>query len=131
VVFAVLADAPGWTSWAGFMIHESTWEREGKPAPGGIGAIRRMGRRPQFGREEIVEYDPPRHMAYTVLSGIPARDYRADVNLYPDAGGTLIRWRGTFTPTIRGTGTIMSAILRRVMSGFARRAAQEAERRSG
>jgi uncharacterized protein YndB with AHSA1/START domain len=130
-VFAVLADAPGWPGWAGFLIHTSTWEREGTPAPGGVGAIRKMGRWPQFGREEILEYEPPTHMAYTVLSGIPARDYRADINLYPDTGGTLIRWRGTFTPTIPGTGALLAAVLRRIMSTFARRAAAEAQRRRG
>jgi uncharacterized protein YndB with AHSA1/START domain len=127
-VFAVLADAPGWARWAGFMIHDASWEREGTPAPSGVGAIRRMGRWPQYAREEILEYDPPTHLAYTVLSGLPARDYRADVDLYPDTGGTLIRWRGSFTPVVPGTGSLLAAVLRRTLTGFARRAAEEAER---
>ena len=126
-VFAVLADAPGWARWAGFMIHDATWEREGSPPPGGVGAVRRMGRWPQYSREEILEYDPPTHMAYTVLSGIPARDYHADINLYPDSGGTLIRWRGSFTPVVPGTGALLASVIRRMITGFAQRAAAEAE----
>ena len=42
------------------MIGTSDWEREGDPAPGGVGAIRRLGRAPAFSREQIVEYERPR-----------------------------------------------------------------------
>src|SRR4051812_24196695 len=68
-VFAVLADASRWHEWAGPMIDRSEWEREGDPAPGGVGAIRRLGRWPMFTREQIVEYEPPSHLAYTSSRG--------------------------------------------------------------
>ena len=51
-VFAVLADATRWHEWAGVSVGTSVWEREGDPAPGGVGAIRRLGRWPAFGREQ-------------------------------------------------------------------------------
>ena len=78
-VFAILADATGWKDWAGWFIRESSWEREGTPAPGGVGAIKRLGAKPVYSREETVEYDPPQRYAYRILSGQPVKAYRADV----------------------------------------------------
>jgi uncharacterized protein YndB with AHSA1/START domain len=130
-VFALLADAPGWNRWAGLSVSHAGWEREGDPPPGGAGAIRRMGRPPFYGREQIIEYDPPHHMAYTVLSGIPVRNYRADVQLIATAtGGTAITWRATFEPKIPGTGALLGAMLHRLIGSYAGRAADEAGRRA-
>ncbi len=113
VVFEVIGDAPGWPAWAGWMIARAEWERAGAPSPGGVGAIRRMGRWPQFTREEILEYEPPLHVAYTVVSGFPVRDYRADIDLSPgpDGNGTVISWRGSFREAIPHTGRIVAAVL--------------------
>lgn len=129
VVFDVLADAPRWHEWAGFSVATSEWEREGDPPPGGVGAIRRLGRAPMYGREQIVEYDEPVHLAYTILSGIPVRGYRADIDLLEADGGTTIRWSGAFEPKVPGTGTLLGLLLGRVVLGYARAAAAEAERR--
>ncbi len=125
-VFDLLADAPGWPRWAGPLAATASWEREGDPAPGGVGAIRKIGRWPQYGREQIVEYDPPHHVAYTVLSGVPVRDYRADIDIVPEGNGTMIRWRATFTPKVPGTGALCAVVLRRIVGGFARRAGKAA-----
>ena len=129
-VFAVLADATRWRDWAGPMIAVSEWEREGEPAPGGVGAIRRLGRPPAYAREQILEYDPPRHLAYTIVSGLPVRGYHADVDLLPAAGGgTTIRWAGAFEPKIPGTGALLAVVLERIVRGYATSAGAEAERR--
>jgi uncharacterized protein YndB with AHSA1/START domain len=131
LVFEVLADAPRWREWAGFTVAVSEWEREGEPAPGGVGAIRKMGRWPVFGREQITEYDPPNHLGYTILSGPPVRGYHADIDLVPvEGGGTTIRWAGAFEPKVPGTGTVLEALLGRIVLGYGRAAAKEAERRS-
>ncbi len=129
VVFGVLADAPRWNEWAGFSVATSEWEREGDPAPGGVGAIRKLGRAPMYGREQITEYDAPVHMAYTILSGIPVRGYHADVDLRADDTGTTISWTAAFEPKIPGTGALLAAVLKRTVLGYTRAAAAEAERR--
>jgi len=129
VVFEVLADATRWHEWAGFSVATSEWETEGDPAPGGVGAIRRLGRAPMYGREQITEYDAPVHMAYTILSGIPVRGYHADVDLRADETGTTIRWTAAFEPKVPGTGALLAAVLKRTVLGYARAAAAEAERR--
>jgi uncharacterized protein YndB with AHSA1/START domain len=122
-VFALLADGPSWQRWAGPLIRRATWDREGDPAPGGVGAVRKLGAPPLFSREEIVAYDPPHHLAYTMLSGQPVRDYRADVRLVPDGAGTRIEWAATFRPRIPGTGRLMRWYLGAIVGGFARRLA--------
>jgi uncharacterized protein YndB with AHSA1/START domain len=127
-VFALLADGAGWSSWAGGMIVRSWWEREGTPAPGGVGAIRRLGLGRIGSSEEIVAYDPPKHMAYTLLSGMPVRDYRADVWVEPDGDGSRIRWAGSFMPTVPGTGAALGWFFRSTVGSFARRLAAHAER---
>ncbi len=130
-VFAVLADATRWREWAGSMITVSEWEREGDPAPGGVGAIRRLGRPPAFALEQILEYDPPHHLAYTIVRGLPVRGYHADIEFLdaPD-GATTIRWSGAFEPKIPGTGALFAAVLGRIVHGYATSAASEAERRA-
>jgi uncharacterized protein YndB with AHSA1/START domain len=126
-VFALLADAPGWKQWAGFVLHTAEWEREGTPAPGGIGAIRKMGRWPQYGHEEIVAYEPPHHHAYTMLRGNPVKNYRADVYLKEDNGGTIITWGASFDPKIPGTGKLVELTYKRLIGGFAKKLAKYAE----
>ena len=79
-----------------------------------------------FGREQIVVSEPPTHHAYTTLSGNPVRNYRADVRLTPDRDGTLIKWSGTFAPTVPGTGRALEAVYRRLIGAFARRLARYA-----
>jgi hypothetical protein len=38
--------------------------------------------------EQILETEAGRRLAYTVVGGIPVRNYRAEVTLTPDDGGT-------------------------------------------
>jgi hypothetical protein len=126
-VFALLADATSWPRWAGPVVAHGSWEREGIPAPGGAGAIRKLGRWPMFGREQIVAFEPPSHHAYTMVSGNPVRNYRADVTLEPDGDGTLITWSATFEPSIPGTGSLVERTYRTLIGSFARRLAAYAE----
>jgi uncharacterized protein YndB with AHSA1/START domain len=127
-VFELLADGASWSQWAGPMVVRSWWEREGVPAPGGIGAIRRLGLGKASSREEIVEYDAPRHLAYTWLTNFPVRDYRSDVRLEPDGTGTRITWAGTFRPAFPGGAVVMRRFFLGTVGGFAKRLAAEAER---
>jgi len=50
----------------------------------------------------ILEFEEDRHLAYTVIGGIPVRNYRADVTLTPSAEGTHIRWAATWDNTLLG-----------------------------
>jgi uncharacterized protein YndB with AHSA1/START domain len=118
-LFELLADATSWPQWAGPLARHGSWEREGTPPPGGVGAIRKLGRWPMYGREEIVAYEPPTHLAYTIVKGQPVRNYRAAVTLTVDGDRTLISWNGTFDPLIPGTAMLLTAFFRRIITGFA------------
>jgi len=125
VVFAVLADAPSWRTWVP-LVSRSSYEREGDPAPHGVGAVRRLGARiGPASREEVVTYDEPSTFAYELRSGpLPVRGYRSEVRLRPEGSGTHISWVGSFTTRVPGFG----AVMRRLMARFARALATEAER---
>jgi len=126
-LFALLSDAPGWPRWAKPAITSGSWVTEGDPPPGGVGAVRKLGRWPKFGIEEVVASEPPRHHAYRIVRGQPVRAYRADVLLTPDDGGTLVTWSATFEPKYPGTGSLLVGFYKWLIGGFARRLAAYAE----
>jgi hypothetical protein len=117
-VFELVADATTWKRWAGPMIMKSWFGREGTPAPGGVGAIRRLGAPGFATSEEITEYDPPHYLAYTILGRAPMRGYRAIVSLDPEKGGTRITWAGAFEPVVPGTGRLLAWVLKRIIGGM-------------
>ena len=131
-VFAVLADVPRWQEWAGPVVPRSSYARQGVGAPGGVGAIRKLGTGPLSSREEIVAYEPPTRLAYVLLNGQKRHGYRAQVDLEPlPAGGTKIVWSGSLRPPLPGTGRLMLLGFRRLVSGFAHRLAARAEQQHG
>lgn len=94
VVFGFLADRFTWPSWSGHDRFELI--QPGDTDPQGVGAIGHLHKGRKFMREQIVEYRPGRRVSYTLLSGLPLKDYRADIDIEPNAsGGTTIRWRST------------------------------------
>jgi hypothetical protein len=117
-VWRWLADGNAWSTWA--MVQHSELEREGVPAPDGVGAIRRFSIGPGASREEVVAFEPPHHLGYVLLSGLPVRSYRSDVELTPDGDGTLIAWRSIFEPKVPGTGALLERFFRFTLTSLAR-----------
>jgi hypothetical protein len=111
-VYALLRDGAGWPSWA--PIDSFELERPGADEPEGVGAVRLLRGGRVTGHDTIVELVPDRRFSYTHTSNLPIRNYRADVDLEPVAGGTGIRWVSTFDPKWPGTGWLM----RRPLDGF-------------
>ena len=126
-VWALLADATTWPDWSDFVSAEI--DRPGVDAPQGVGSRRRFAYRRTRSHEEIVAFDPPRHVAYTLLSGLPLRDYRGDVTLTATAdGGTDIHWQSQFRPKVPGTGGIAAKQLGRFIQELADALASAAAR---
>ena len=127
-LFELEADGSRWSEWAKPLVPTSTWERQGDPAPGGVGAIRRLGLPPVIVREETVEYEQDRRHVYVMRTPVPIRDYRAEIVLTPRAGGgTDLVWRGSFTERIPGSGPVFRVLLRGLISLLARRLVRAAE----
>ena len=59
------------------------------------------------GRDTIAELVPDRRFAYTHVSNLPIKNYRAEVDLTPAGEGTAIRWVSAFDPKVPGTGGLL------------------------
>ena len=53
-------------------VRRSTLDREGTPAPNGVGAVRRLEAVGPAIVEEIIEYQRPKGYAYKLVSGAPS-----------------------------------------------------------
>ena len=127
-VWGVISNHRGYADWMPMPTAEL--EVEGSPEPDGVGAIRRLGAPPLIAREEVVAFDPPRAMSYTILSGLPVEDYRADVVLESTSdGGTDIRWKGSFGAAPPCLAGVMRRILETALVQLADGAVRESQRR--
>jgi len=113
VVWAVVSDHAGYSAWTPLAVSELTVV--GDDDPNGVGAVRRLGMWPRFSFERVVEFEPPRHLAYVLDSGLPVRGYRADCDLRELSGGAAT--------------LAMDGLLRTILSSFARLMDREAVRR--
>jgi hypothetical protein len=100
VVWSMVNDAVQYAKWG-------PWDESGYESPTaenvhGVGAIRWMRLGHTMTVERILELEPMRRMAYTVVRGIPVRNYRAEVVLDSANGGTAIRWSAAWDDTLLG-----------------------------
>ena len=99
-VWSLVADANGYPSWGPWNDGGYQPAAEGPSRKGSIQWFR-YGRHTTV--EEILEVDEPRRLVYTVLRGMPVRNYRAEVTLTPAAPkGTSVRWTATWDGTFMG-----------------------------
>jgi uncharacterized protein YndB with AHSA1/START domain len=105
-VWALVSDAtryPQWGPWSA-----GGYERPGDTSPRGAGAVQRLrSSRRSYLRyvtsiEKILEVEEGRRLTYTVIGGIPVRNYLAEVTLTPAADGTRIRWEASWDTTLSG-----------------------------
>jgi uncharacterized protein YndB with AHSA1/START domain len=127
-VFEVLADHRGMVAFTRFRRIEL--EREGEPPPNGLGAIRVLHLIGPPVREEIIEFEPPRRLAYRAISGLPVREHVGTVELSPAGEGTRMSYVLESTPALPGVGFVLVAILRRVVEEIAAGIAEQAEERA-
>jgi len=106
VIWALVSDAsryPQWGPWSA-----GGYQRPGDTSPRGPGAVQwlrsshRAYLRYATTIEQILEAEEGRRLVYTVIKGMPARNYRAEVTLTPAAGGTHVRWAATWDATPGG-----------------------------
>ncbi|WP_329107843.1 SRPBCC family protein [Micromonospora sp. NBC_01699] len=133
-VYELLRAGVTWPTWSGlgsFELERAVPVATGDSGAGadeGVGAIRVFRTGPMTSREQIVDLVPDRRLSYILLSGLPLRDYRADVDLTPTPEGTIIRWRSTFHAKLPGTGWFYRWFLGRFIRQTAEGLAAYAER---
>jgi hypothetical protein len=118
-VFALLADGRTWPEWGEF----DSVEVIGGP---GVGEERVFKTGRVRNHERVVEFEPPRLFGYVSLSGLPIRDYKAQVTLAEaTGGGTDIRWHSRFKGRY-GLGWLverrLGTFVRRTVEALAREA---------
>jgi hypothetical protein len=131
-VWDLLADLRSWQEWGDWQVTEI--EREGNPPPNGVGALRRMVRRPLSMKEQVEIYEPPSRFGYTMVSGLPLRNYHAIVTLTEagaDGACTNIHWESRFDGRWRALDAPMRALVGATLEDVAGKVAAEAERRAG
>ena len=111
-------------------VRRSTLDREGTPAPNGVGAIRRLEAVGPPIVEEIIDYQRPTRYAYKMLSGAPVRDHVGTVELRAAGTGTEVSWHLRSTPKIPGSNWLLSPLLKRVIGELLKGAVNAAEGRA-
>jgi uncharacterized protein YndB with AHSA1/START domain len=99
VVWELMGHADRYHEWG-------PWSASGYQNPGdhadGPGVIRWM----RYGRtttvEKVLDAEKAQRLTYTVVKGIPVRNYRAEVTLTPEGEGTHIRWSASWDRTLPG-----------------------------
>jgi uncharacterized protein YndB with AHSA1/START domain len=127
-VFDVLTDHRGYARIT--PLRKAELEREGEPAPDGVGAIRRLTAVGPPMREEVLAYVPGERFSYKLLSGLPVRDHVGTVELTPSGDGTHVVYAVRTTPTLPLVGGAflvgMKFGIKQLLGGVA----NEAERRA-
>ena len=108
----------------------STLDREGTPAPNGVGAIRRLVVIGSPFVEEIIEYERPTRYAYKMLSGAPTRDHIGTVRLRETGAGTEVNWHLRSTLKIPGVDRLMLPVFKKVIDELLKGGIAAAERRA-
>jgi Polyketide cyclase / dehydrase and lipid transport len=79
-LFRLEADGGHWAEWAKPLVVQSSWERQGAPAPGGLGAVRKVGVWPLLIWEQTLEYEQDRRHIYALIGPrFPAKGYRGEM----------------------------------------------------
>jgi uncharacterized protein YndB with AHSA1/START domain len=111
-------------------MRRSVLEREGEPAPNGVGAIRVLTAAGPPLREEVIAYEPPHRFSYKLLSGAPVRDHVGTVELTPREGGTQVVYAVRTTPTVPLVGVPVVAVVKLGIKALLNGIAKESERRA-
>jgi uncharacterized protein YndB with AHSA1/START domain len=128
VVFDVLTDHRRYPEITA--LRKAELEREGDPAPNGVGAIRVLTVAGPPMREEVLVYERPYRFAYKILSGLPVRDHVGTVELQPSEGGTEVVYAIKTTPTIPFGGAATVLVLKQAIKGLLDGVSKESERRA-
>jgi uncharacterized protein YndB with AHSA1/START domain len=125
-VFGVLTDHRRYAELT--PLRKSVLEREGEPAPNGVGAVRVLSAVGPSLREEVLAYEEPTRFSYTLLSGLPVRDHVGTVSLSPQDGGTKVVYAIRTTPTVPFAGFAVVAVVKLGVSQLLAGIARESER---
>ena len=127
-VFAVLTDHRKYSELT--PLRKSELEREGEPAPNGLGAIRKLTAVGPALREGVIAYEPVERFSYKLLSGLPVRDHVGTVKLTAGGKGTEMVYAVRTHPTVPVVGPVIVAVVQQAVKGLVDGVVKESERRA-
>lgn len=128
VVFDVLTDHRRYAEMT--PLRRSVLEREGEPAPNGVGSIRKLSAVGPPLREETIVYERPSRFSYKLLSGLPVRNHVGTVSLEPNGTGTKVTYAVRTNPTLPVVGGAVVAAVKQGVTQLLNGVSAEAERRA-
>jgi uncharacterized protein YndB with AHSA1/START domain len=127
-VFDVLTDHRGYAEIT--PMRRVELEREGEPAPNGVGAIRVLHSIGPPLREEVIAYRSPSRFSYKLLSGAPVRDHVGTVELTPQGEGTKVTYAVRTMPTLPVAGFAVVGVVKLGVKQLLSGIVDESERRA-
>lgn len=133
ILYSLLINGSSWPKWTpidSFELESENAQSQQEVGGGtqGIGAIRVFRTGQYKSREKILALVLNRQVTYAILPGGMLLDYYATVGLKPTpAGGTVIRWQGSFRMSLPGFAWLMRLYLTHFMQRFAKGLARYAE----
>lgn len=110
VVWDRYTDHVSWTDWAG--LGKVSLDREGVPAPNGVGCVRVLSNLGVKVFEEVLTFERPQRMTYRVVKGgIPIKDHLGEVIFESHERGTLVTWRCRFNSKVPGLGGVFRLLV--------------------
>lgn len=111
-------------------MRRSALEREGEPAPNGVGAIRVLSSVGPPLREEVIGFEEPERFSYKLLSGAPVRDHVGTVELSASEGGTRMVYAVRTHPTLPVVGAAVVGTTKLAIKALIKGISAEAERQA-
>lgn len=105
----------------------STLEKEGDPAPNGVGAVRKLGLVGPPIVEEVVGYERPTRFAYKALKGLPVKEHLGEVALRDVGGRTEMTYTVSYTAAVPRTEPVVGAVLKQAVGALVRGIAKSVE----
>jgi hypothetical protein len=107
-------------------MRKSELEKEGDPAPNGIGAVRKLTLVGPPIVEEVVGYERPGYFAYKAIKGLPVKEHLGEIRLSETGNdATRVSYTVSYTPSIPGPA--VGLILKQAISGLLRGIAKSVE----
>jgi uncharacterized protein YndB with AHSA1/START domain len=128
IVFEVLTDHRRYAEIT--PVRKSALEREGEPAPNGVGAIRVLSGVGPALREEVIDYEPNTRFSYKLLSGAPLRNHVGTVQLTPEGDGTKVVYAVRTTSTLPVAGAVVVGVAKLAVKQLLNGISTESERRA-
>jgi uncharacterized protein YndB with AHSA1/START domain len=124
-VFEAITDHRGYASMT--PLRKSTLDKEGTPAPNGLGAVRRLVAVGPAIVEEVVTYEPPNRFAYKALSGLPVSDHLGEATLFEQGASTRVSYTINYTPSFPAGEYVVGPALKFAISGLLKGVAKRVE----